>query len=69
MSRESFGTGLTSLLQVLDAERQYDQARLGYVRTLAQRLIDTAQLYTAMGGGWWDWKDRTAAAGGPPPKA
>jgi NodT family efflux transporter outer membrane factor (OMF) lipoprotein len=69
MARESFGTGLTSLLQVLDAERQYDQARLGYVRTLGQRIIDTAQLYTAMGGGWWDWKDRTAAAAGAPPKA
>jgi hypothetical protein len=31
---------------------------LGYVRAKAQRYLDTVQFLTAMGGGWWNWKDR-----------
>ena len=38
------------MLQVLDAERRYQQARLGYVRAQAQRYIDTVQLMLALGG-------------------
>jgi outer membrane protein TolC len=37
-------------LQVLDAERLYEQARLGFVRALVQRYIDTVQLFLALGG-------------------
>jgi outer membrane protein TolC len=40
----------------MDAQRQYQQARLGYVRAQAQRYQDTIQLMVAMGGGWWDAK-------------
>jgi NodT family efflux transporter outer membrane factor (OMF) lipoprotein len=50
--QESYQVGQASLLQVLDAQRLLFQARLGYVRTKAQRLQDTAQLYAAMGGAW-----------------
>jgi hypothetical protein len=39
---------------LLDAQRQYQQAQLGYVRAEAQRYQDTVQLFVAMGGGWWD---------------
>jgi NodT family efflux transporter outer membrane factor (OMF) lipoprotein len=53
---ETFRTGSVTVLQVLDAERQYEQARLGYTKAKAQRLLDSAQLYNAMGGGWWDWR-------------
>jgi outer membrane protein TolC len=35
---------------VLDAERQYQQSRLGYVRAVAQRYLDTVQLFLALGG-------------------
>ena len=38
------------VLQVLDAERSYQQARLGYVRAVVQRYIDTVQLFLALGG-------------------
>jgi outer membrane protein TolC len=34
----------------LDAERSYQQARLGYVRAVAQRYLDTVQLFLALGG-------------------
>jgi hypothetical protein len=38
---------------LVDAQRQYQQARVGYVRAEAQRYQDTIQLLVAMGGGWW----------------
>ena len=30
-----------------------------------QRYLDTVQLMTAMGGGWWQGQDRTAQAATP----
>ena len=54
--QETLRGGEVTVLQVLDAERQYAQARLGYTRAKAQRFVDTAQLFNAMGGGWWDWR-------------
>ena len=53
LQRINFGAGGTGVLNLLDAQRQYQQARLGYVRAQAQRYQDTAQLLMAMGGGWW----------------
>jgi outer membrane protein TolC len=38
------------ILRVLDAQRSYQQARLGYVQTVAQRYLDTVQLFLALGG-------------------
>ena len=52
-SRTSLTAGAFSTLQLLDATRQYQQAKLGYVRAVAQRYQDTARLFVAMGGGWW----------------
>jgi len=56
LMRLSYSAGVVGVLPVLDAERLVQQARLGYVRAQAQRDVDTAQLYLAMGGGWWDWQ-------------
>jgi NodT family efflux transporter outer membrane factor (OMF) lipoprotein len=56
LQRISYTQGGTGLLNLLDAQRQYQQARLGYVRAQAQRYQDTIQLLVAMGGGWWDAK-------------
>ncbi len=50
LTRQSYHEGNTGVLQVLDAERRYQQARLGYVRAQAQRYADTVQLYLALGG-------------------
>ncbi|WP_158918881.1 efflux transporter outer membrane subunit [Caulobacter sp. S45] len=46
--------GGSGLLGLLDAQRQQQQALLGYARAEAQRYQDTTQLLVAMGGGWWD---------------
>ena len=50
LTRKSYHEGNVGVLQVLDAERLYQQARLGYVRAEAQRFSDTAQLFLALGG-------------------
>jgi NodT family efflux transporter outer membrane factor (OMF) lipoprotein len=51
LSHESFKAGQISFLQVLDAQRTFSQARLGYAKAKGQRYTDTAQLFAAMGGG------------------
>jgi NodT family efflux transporter outer membrane factor (OMF) lipoprotein len=50
LARQSYREGNVGVLQVLDAERQNQQARLGFLRAQAQRYMDTAQLLLAMGG-------------------
>ena len=62
LQRISYTQGGSGLLNLLDAQRQYQQARLGYVRAQAQRYQDTVQLLVAMGGGWWDAKLSAANA-------
>ena len=58
LTRTTYQYGNVGVLQVLDAQRLTEQARLGYVRATVQRYIDTVQFFTAMGGGWWDWKGK-----------
>ena len=53
LQRISYAGGGSGILRLLDAQRQYQQARLGYVRAEGQRYADTIQLLVAMGGGWW----------------
>jgi outer membrane protein TolC len=48
--------GAASYLQVLDATRQYQQARIGLIQARAARLSDTAALYASLGGGWNEGK-------------
>jgi NodT family efflux transporter outer membrane factor (OMF) lipoprotein len=50
LTRRSYNEGNVGVLQVLDAERLYQNARLGYVRAQAQRYMDTVQLFMALGG-------------------
>jgi NodT family efflux transporter outer membrane factor (OMF) lipoprotein len=51
LTRKSYNEGNVGVLQILDAERLYQNARLGYVRAQAQRYMDTVQLFLALGGG------------------
>jgi NodT family efflux transporter outer membrane factor (OMF) lipoprotein len=50
LARRSYAVGNSGILDVLDAERSTAQAQLGLSRAKAQRLIDTARLYMALGG-------------------
>jgi NodT family efflux transporter outer membrane factor (OMF) lipoprotein len=54
LQRISYTRGGTGLINLLDAQRQYQQALLGYTRAQALRYQDTTQLLVAMGGGWWN---------------
>ena len=54
LQRIAYGRGGAGVLGLLDAQRQHQQALLGYARVQAQRYQDTIQLLAAMGGGWWD---------------
>jgi outer membrane protein TolC len=50
LTRESFSAGNSGVLQVLEAQRQDQQARIGLVHAQSQRLQDTVQLLLALGG-------------------
>jgi NodT family efflux transporter outer membrane factor (OMF) lipoprotein len=50
LTRAAYQEGNLGILQVLDAQRSYQQARLGYVKAVAQRYLDTVQLFLALGG-------------------
>jgi NodT family efflux transporter outer membrane factor (OMF) lipoprotein len=57
--------GIATYLQVLTADVQYLQAKIGYVQAVAQRLQDTVALYVALGGGWWN-AEKAIVTGQPP---
>lgn len=46
--------GGISYLVLLDAQRTYQQARVALVQAQAARYADTAALFQALGGGWWN---------------
>ena len=53
LTQANFEAGTAGYLDMLTADVQYQQARLGYLGAVAQRLQDTVALYAALGGGWW----------------
>jgi NodT family efflux transporter outer membrane factor (OMF) lipoprotein len=52
LQRISYSSGGSGIIVLLDAQRQREQALLGFVRAQAQQYQDTTQLFVAMGGGW-----------------
>jgi NodT family efflux transporter outer membrane factor (OMF) lipoprotein len=63
LERISYTRGGTGLINLLDAQRQYQQALLGYARVEARRYQDTTQLLVAMGGGWWNPQTASTRSG------
>src|ERR1700677_3872884 len=47
-------TGYTNSLALLTAEQVYQQAVINRVQAQANRFADTAALFQALGGGWWN---------------
>ncbi len=62
LTDKQFQLGAVSYLSLLNAERQYEQARLALVQAQAARFADTAALYQALGGGWWNRGPQAEAA-------
>jgi NodT family efflux transporter outer membrane factor (OMF) lipoprotein len=55
-----YKSGAASYLQVLSAEQTYQSAAVALVKAKAQRYADTAALFQALGGGWWNRSDVAA---------
>ncbi len=55
-----YKSGGASYLQVLTAEQTEQNAAVALVKARAQRFADTAALFQALGGGWWNRTDLTA---------
>ncbi len=54
ISEKQFQAGSISYLTLLDAERTCLQSRLALIQARADRIADTAALFQALGGGWWN---------------
>ena len=54
IARRRLELGDTTYVVVLVAELTYQQALLTRVQAQANRLTDTAALFQALGGGWWN---------------
>ena len=63
--RRQMELGQVAYLALLNAQNTYQQAHLALVQAEAGRLADTAALFQALGGGWWNRPaDRLAEATG-----
>ena len=54
LARQQMQTGYANILILLTAQQTYLQAVIQVVQARAARLSDTAALYQALGGGWWN---------------
>jgi NodT family efflux transporter outer membrane factor (OMF) lipoprotein len=57
IARQQLELGDISYLALLNAEQTYQQAMINVVQALANRYADTAALFQALGGGWWNRSD------------
>ncbi|TLS77171.1 efflux transporter outer membrane subunit [Mariprofundus erugo] len=61
LAREQLNAGAIDNLVLLDAQRAYEQARIALVQASASRYADTAALFQALGGGWWNRPNETVS--------
>lgn len=54
LSRRSFQVGNSGILQVLDASRSFQRARLALLETRIRQYQNVARLYVATAGGWME---------------
>jgi NodT family efflux transporter outer membrane factor (OMF) lipoprotein len=62
LTRSQKASGYVNALVLLSAEQAYEQALITLVQAQTNRLGDTAALFQALGGGWWNRKDDVANA-------
>ena len=55
-----YQSGAASYVQVLSAEQNHQTAAVALVKARAQRFADTAALFQALGGGWWNRSEALA---------
>jgi len=54
LSQQQWKIGYSGYVALLNAEQTYQQAQLNLVQAQANRFADTAALFQALGGGWWN---------------
>jgi NodT family efflux transporter outer membrane factor (OMF) lipoprotein len=54
LSKDQYSSGAVSYLSLLTAEQTEQQTHIALVQAQAQRFADTAALFQALGGGWWN---------------
>ena len=54
LARKQFEVGYINYLSLLSAEQAYQQAMINLAQAQANRFADTAALFMALGGGWWN---------------
>jgi outer membrane protein TolC len=57
LTRKQLVAGYANYLALLSAEQAYQQALLNLVQAQSNRYTDTAALFQALGGGWWNRAD------------
>jgi len=60
IARRQYQAGAASYLVLLNAQQAYQQARIALAQAQAARYADTAALFLALGGGWWNRADGAA---------
>jgi NodT family efflux transporter outer membrane factor (OMF) lipoprotein len=61
LAKNQFASGYSNYLSLLNAEQAYQQAVINMVQAQASRYADTAALFQALGGGWWNRPDVPAS--------
>jgi outer membrane protein TolC len=64
IAKRQLSLGAVNYLVLLNAEQTYEQAVVNRVQAQSARFADTAALYQALGGGWWNRQDVATADGG-----
>lgn len=54
LTQKQFELGAVNYLPLLVAQRDYEQTRINLIQAQAARYSDTAALFQALGGGWWN---------------
>jgi len=57
LTTKQMQAGYVSYLALLNAEQAYQQAVINLVQAQSNRYADTAALFQALGGGWWNRPD------------
>jgi NodT family efflux transporter outer membrane factor (OMF) lipoprotein len=57
LTKKQLATGYANYLALLSAEQAYQQALMNLVQAQSNRYADTAALFQALGGGWWNRPD------------
>lgn len=53
LAKDQYRLGGVNFINLLNVQQQYQQARINRIQAQAARFADTAALFQALGGGWW----------------